>query len=643
MKILKVYNNGNYKVLLFDDGTKIRKTNEDKFISSFPECIDLKITNKCDMGCKYCFPKNTKILMEDYSLKNIEDIKIGDTIISFDEYPSYSETYTKRTIKKAMVKKLFFNKSNLLEIKTEKSAIKCSPNHPFLVPSHGKEQKQYDYKLAEKLKIGDKIYKIPYFDNNIEYENDDYKKGYILSSFLGDGTVKHYIDKKGYDAYNCRFVVNDEEISERLLNYLSLYNDYFYYLPFKAESDIGKMNAISVRSNKKDAYEYINSLKSELFNVAETKEYASGFLSGIYDSEGSIYKTVIRIHNCELDIIKETERCLKILNISFVRETGKNGTKNYDYKYSVRVKESNSWIKFIQLTKPACKRKGIENIYNKSLLYSEKITDIKVSNDVEDVYNFETTTHTYFANNIAVHNCHEDSTIDGLHGDVLNTEFINTLKPYTELALGGGNVLTHPNLIEFLKVLKSKNIIANITVNQKHFIDNIDTIKHIVDNDLIKGLGVSLLTPTDEFIELIEQFPNAVIHVINGIVTLKDLQKLYDNNLKLLILGYKVFRRGKDYYSITVESNKQVMNDNILEILKRFKVVSFDNLAIKQLNMQDKMSQKEWNEFYMGDDGQFTMYIDLVKRQFARSSISTQRYDLQNNIEDMFDIIKNEK
>jgi len=239
--------------------------------------------------------------------------------------------------------------------------------------------------------------------------------------------------------------------------------------------------------------------------------------------------------------------------------------------------------------------------------------------------------------------CHEDSTIDGLHGDVLNTEFINTLKPYTELALGGGNVLTHPNLIEFLEVLKSKNIIANITVNQKHFIASIDTIKYIVDNDLIKGLGVSLLTPTDEFIELIKQYPNAVIHVINGIVTLEDLQKLYDNNLKLLILGYKVFRRGKDYYSPIVENNKQIMNDNILEILKRFKVVSFDNLAIKQLNMQNKIHKDKWEEFYMGDDGQFTMYIDLVKRQFARSSISVQRYDLLDNIENMFKVVKNEE
>lgn len=155
------------------------------------------------------------------------------------------------------------------------------------------------------------------------------------------------------------------------------------------------------------------------------------------------------------------------------------------------------------------------------------------------------------------------------------------------------------------------------------------------------GLGVSLIVPTDEFINLIKQYSNAVIHVINGIVKLEDLQRLYNNNLKLLILGYKEFRRGKDYYSPEIENNKQIIYDNISDITKGFKVVSFDNLAITQLKLKRLFNAREWNEFYMGDDGQFTMYIDLVKKYFANNSISTVRYDLLDNIENMFKVIKN--
>ena len=236
--------------------------------------------------------------------------------------------------------------------------------------------------------------------------------------------------------------------------------------------------------------------------------------------------------------------------------------------------------------------------------------------------------------------CHEDSNIEGKHGDVLNTKFLDTLKPYTELALGGGNILEHPDLPELLRNLKFRNILANITLNQKHFMENRKLVEFLVKYNLIRGLGVSLVSPTNEFITAIKQYPNAVIHVINGVVTLEELKKLYDNNLKVLILGYKEFRRGKNFYSKEVEDNKQIIYDNISDIIKGFKVVSFDNLAIKQLELKRIFSNKDWNEFYMGDDGQFTMYIDLVNKKFARNSISETRYDLLDDITDMFSVVK---
>lgn len=55
MTNLLKYTNGNYNVTLsLKDGTKIRETEEDEFIPSRPESIDIKITNKCDIGCLFC-------------------------------------------------------------------------------------------------------------------------------------------------------------------------------------------------------------------------------------------------------------------------------------------------------------------------------------------------------------------------------------------------------------------------------------------------------------------------------------------------------------------------------------------------------------------------------------------------------------
>ena len=157
-------------------------------------------------------------------------------------------------------------------------------------------------------------------------------------------------------------------------------------------------------------------------------------------------------------------------------------------------------------------------------------------------------------------------------------------------------------------------------------------------------MGVSFGYYDDYFIEQFQKFPNAVLHVINGIVdSKKDLRKLYNKNIKILILGYKQFRRGNDYYSASVEKLKSDMNELLPEILNRFKVVSFDNLAIKQLKIKKLLSEGQWNEFYQGDDGSHTMYVDLVNKKFAVNSTSDKTFDLLDSVDEMFDIVKGEK
>lgn len=242
--------------------------------------------------------------------------------------------------------------------------------------------------------------------------------------------------------------------------------------------------------------------------------------------------------------------------------------------------------------------------------------------------------------------CHENSTTKGKHGDILDENFINSLHPYTELAIGGGNPLAHPDLIPFLEKLKELHIIPNLTINQRHFEKEQALIRKLVNEKLVYGIGVSLVEATESFVSLVKQYDNAVIHTINGMLTAKQIDVLKNNNLKMLILGYKQFRRGVDFYnkaSDTIINNQQWLNDSLPEIVHQFNVVSFDNLAIEQLNVKRLLKEDEWNEFYMGDDGQYTMYIDMVNQKFAKNSIAETRYDLMDNIDDMFAIVKTGK
>lgn len=246
--------------------------------------------------------------------------------------------------------------------------------------------------------------------------------------------------------------------------------------------------------------------------------------------------------------------------------------------------------------------------------------------------------------------CHEGSTSDGEIGDIMNEKFIDTLHPYQEVALGGGNILEHPDLILFLHKLKDKKVIPNITLNQKHFEKNIDLVDNLISKKLIYGLGVSLENPTTEFIEKVKRFPNAVIHVINGIVDPLQISCMLDRDLKILILGYKNLRRGSEWIEQDrrhIMGNQNWLKNELPDLISRFKVVSFDNLAIEQLSIKERwneFSDKPWDEFYAGDDGMNTYYIDMVERKFARSSTApfNKRYDLLDNVDEMFRIIQNE-
>ena len=240
--------------------------------------------------------------------------------------------------------------------------------------------------------------------------------------------------------------------------------------------------------------------------------------------------------------------------------------------------------------------------------------------------------------------CYMDCNMNGVHAD-LNQPWVDTIHPYTEVAING-NDLSHPGLSEFLTKLRDRNVIVNMTVNQKHFMQHINLLHILVDNDLIKGLGVSLVNPTDEFIAQVKRFPNAIIHVINGVVTPTDIEELSGHGLKLLILGYKQIGRGEDWYNEDHENivvKKLWLNDNIENMLNKFKVVSFDNLALKQLPVvKTLLSQEEWEEFYAGDDGTCSMFVDMVNKTFARSStthLATSR-PIMDNLDDMFAIVK---
>lgn len=223
--------------------------------------------------------------------------------------------------------------------------------------------------------------------------------------------------------------------------------------------------------------------------------------------------------------------------------------------------------------------------------------------------------------------CHESSTIKGINGDLNKLiEIISELPAGVELAIGGGNPLSHPNLIEFLQELKKKGIIANLTVNQGHLKTYHNMIMYLIKDELVKGVGISITSNNFNYVKpLLDITKNVVYHLIAGVNKVEIVDKLIElGECKVLVLGYKMFGFGVQYHTEEVDAELKRWYKALPDFIGKC-TLSFDNLAIAQLKVKRLFTTEGWGKFYMGDDFCFTMYIDAVKQEYAPTSRSKNR------------------
>lgn len=228
----------------------------------------------------------------------------------------------------------------------------------------------------------------------------------------------------------------------------------------------------------------------------------------------------------------------------------------------------------------------------------------------------------------------------------MNLAIIDTIPRGVEVSIGGGSATTHPDLKKFLEKLKGKGIIANMTVSQGEFIENLQMINSFIEDNLIHGLGISYKEQNDVLWKAVAENENTVVHLIAGVHTKEDFDYLAKFNLKILILGFKDLERGYYYHDALkeqVDKNIQWLKDNLEGYLGKFKVISFDNLGCKQLSPERLLTPEEWRTIYQGDDGTISCYIDAVNKRIQISSLNKEGFELGTNIKDDFKKIRESK
>jgi hypothetical protein len=219
--------------------------------------------------------------------------------------------------------------------------------------------------------------------------------------------------------------------------------------------------------------------------------------------------------------------------------------------------------------------------------------------------------------------CHESSRTDGVECDYKALMVkLEGLPKGIELAVGC-NELT-PDLYEFILWCSLQSYIVNLTVNQGHILRDFHALKHLTENGFIKGLGVSYRSSLPNFLvpEFVLNYPNTVFHVIAGIDDFNTVLSLKDKGVKkLLILGEKDFGFNSGKVNLDSDSHRK-WYWWVKKLFHEFEVVSFDNLALEQLNVKRFLTDEQWEEF---NQGEYSFYINAVDHYFSPSSRNPEK------------------
>ena len=416
-------------------------------------------THRCFFGDGgWCFPKNTPILMSDYTYKNIQDIKIGDKVLTFE----------KGFIQETNVENLLEREKETINLLLENGEkIECTPDHKF--PSFVKSHNRFKILEAKNLK-GKLIKQIP--NLNIKPNIDEnYKKGYIKGVAEGDGSFQL--------PYRFKLEGIDEEMVKSFSNFVKEIYGYDNNYKHLILDNHKKGN-----THNKGYYRYFISNKEIISKIQEspTVEESHGYIAGILDSEGNTSGN-ITIHQNNEEFINKIKSYTDAegFKSSILTQTIKyKGVEKLIYTLSILGGYSEK-VRFIKTFYPQIKRKRDTALKFTRGGDKVKVIDILDGHDSTKVYTLTTNQGYYIANNTFVKNC--DSWYTSIHPEKAKYNFNDVIKAYddnphiSEMMLTGGSPTMHPDLVNELTIFaKERGILITIETEGSHYLETEEPI-----------------------------------------------------------------------------------------------------------------------------------------------------------------------
>lgn len=256
------------------------KLNEDYFQEQRDVLVEINHSKKilvcCSRRAGKCFGKGTKIRLFDGTIKNVEDIRVGDIVLDYNGNPTEVSSTTSGTDKMYLVKdtslsnnmEFVCNEPHILTIKCSRNDQTRKHNSPY------KKGEIYDIPLVDFLKLPKYEQKrFSLFRASIEYEEKEHLiDPYLLGLWLGDGNKEcPRITVCGDEKDLCNYLSNNYNCSISLSNGKSL-NVYGYYI--KGIKQFFK--ELNLLYNKHIPFEYLHDSKRNRLKL----------LAGLIDSDG---------------------------------------------------------------------------------------------------------------------------------------------------------------------------------------------------------------------------------------------------------------------------------------------------------------------------------------------------------------------
>lgn len=342
----------------------------------------------CEHGCVYCLGPDTPVLHADMTWRPIGEVRVGDLLAGFDEYPERGRT---RKLRRAVVEVVWWSRRPTLRLITDRAEVVTTAEHRWL------QSRNFRWSRTDQLSPGRLLRQVPVtVDEPID---DDYRVGYITGLSLGDGTFRYQpgwrSNRLGFPIAYWRVALVDEEPLTRLVEHLRAFGVEACTRSFSGgPSCRSPMRKVEICSLPRLAI-----VHGLLTAECDTRSYRRGFLAGFFDAEGHS-GDCLRISQVDLQVLERVRTYASSLGFEFALEPrpGKASTVRLVGRLVDR-------LRFFSVCRPAIARKMHALFGREMNLDPETVRAVKPG-PLGDVVDIQTSTGTFFAAGLATHNCY---------------------------------------------------------------------------------------------------------------------------------------------------------------------------------------------------------------------------------------------